>query len=203
MNINLLKNIIPDNVWNQLPDVISKFELNTSLRLAHFLAQCAHESGDFKVVQENLNYSDVGLLKIFPKYFDANSAKIYARNPEKIANRVYANRMGNGTEQSGDGWKHRGFGYIQTTGKQNQDSFAEYIKDSAIKTTPELIATKYPLLSAAWFFHTNNLHKIADEGSSEAVITKITKRINGGTIGLEDRIKHFNTYYNELKKGDV
>lgn len=195
MNIEKLKGHIPDNVLNQLPDTIKKFELNTPLRLAHFLCQCKHESTGFTVVQENLNYSAKGLMTTFKKYFPTeDKANEYARKPEKIANLVYSNRMGNGSESSGDGWKFHGRGYIQLTGKDNYISF-DNIVDENIINSPDLVANKYPLLSAAWFFTKNNLHKIADQGNSDDIVTIITKRINGGVLGLEERIKYFKEYY--------
>jgi len=199
MNLEKLKGHIPDTVIAQIPDVQTKFEINTPLRLAHFLAQCGHESGGFKAVSENLNYGAKGLMGTFKKYFPTEAlANAYARQPEKIANNVYGGRMGNGLEASGEGWKFRGRGYIQLTGKDNYTAFDKSVEDD-ILTTPDLVATKYPLLSAAWFFHKNGLHKIADEGATDAVVTKVTKRVNGGTIGLADRIKHFNEYNNLLK----
>lgn len=201
MNVDKLKGHIPDGVIAQIPAVQEKFEINTPLRLAHFLAQCGHESGGFKVVSENLNYSAFGLQNIFKKYFTAISAKEYQRKPEKIANIVYANRMGNGPQASGEGYKFRGRGYIQLTGKDNYTAFDKTVEDD-ILATPELVATKYPLLSAAWFFHKNGLNKIADEGATDVVVIKVTKRVNGGTIGLSDRIKHFNEY-NNLLNGSI
>lgn len=197
MNIDKLKGHVPDSVLSQLPTVISKFELNTPLRLAHFLAQCGHESGGFKFVQENLNYSAQGLQNIFGKYFPGNLEESYARQPQKIASRVYANRMGNGDEASGEGYKFRGRGFIQLTGKDNYKSFSTAINEDCV-ANPDLVSTKYPLASAAWFFHKNGLHKIADGGATDAVVTQVTKRVNGGTIGLPDRIKHFNEYYKLL-----
>jgi len=198
MNTSNLKDHIPSGVIDQLPETILKFELNTPLRLAHFLAQAGHESGGFKLTNENLNYGAKGLLGIFPKYFTELSAKEYERKPEAIANIVYANRMGNGSKDSGEGYKFRGRGYIQLTGKINYTAFDKVVEDD-ILANPDLVATKYPLLSAAWFFHNNSLHKTADEGATEAVVTKVTKRVNGGTIGLPDRLKHFNEFYNLLK----
>lgn len=198
MNIEKLKGHIPESVLLQIPDTINKFEINTPLRLAHFLAQCGHESGGFKLVQENLNYGAKGLLVTFKKYFPTEEkAKLYERKPEKIANLVYSSRMGNGTELSGDGFKFRGRGYIQLTGKNNYTLFSEEIKEDCV-VNPDLVATKYPLASAAWFFTKNGLHKISDKGATDAVITEITKRVNGGTIGLQDRIKHFKEYYGLL-----
>jgi len=199
MDINKLKGHIPDTVIAQLPDTIAKFELNTPLRLAHFLAQAGHESGGFKLVTENLNYGAKGLLGIFKKYFPTQAkAVLYERKPEKIANLVYGSRMGNGPETSGEGYKYRGRGYIQLTGKDNYKAFDLVVAEN-ITDNPDLVATKYPLLSAAWFFHKNGLHKIADEGASEVIVTKVTKRVNGGTIGLPDRLKHFKEYYSLLK----
>ena len=201
MNLDKLKGHIPDGVIDQIPAVQEKSEINTPLRLAHFLAQCGHVSGGFKAVSENLNYGAKGLSTIFKKYFTPESAKEYERKPEKIANVVYANRMGNGNQASGEGWKFRGRGYIQLTGKDNYSAFDKSVEDDIV-ANPDLVATKYPLLSAAWFFHKNGLHKIADEGATDAVVTKVTKRVNGGTIGLPDRIKHFNEY-NNLLNGSI
>jgi len=195
MNLDKLKGYLPETVIAQLPDTIAKFELNTPLRLAHFLAQAGHESGGFKLVNENLNYGAKGLLGIFKKYFPTEEkAKLYERKPEKIANLVYGSRMGNGAETTGEGYKFRGRGYIQLTGKDNYKAFDAVVTESIVDN-PDLVATKYPLLSAAWFFHKNGLHKIADKGATDAVITEVTKRVNGGTIGLPDRIKHFKEYY--------
>jgi putative chitinase len=198
MNIEKLKGHIPDGVLAQIPDTMQKFELNTALRLAHFLAQTGHESGGFKATTENLNYGAKGLLSIFKKYFPTEAkAKEYERKPEKIANLVYGGRMGNGPEASGEGFKFRGRGYIQLTGKDNYKAFDAVVPED-ILANPDLVATKYPLLSAAWFFHKNGLHKIADKGATDAVVTEVTKRVNGGTIGLADRIKHFKEYHNLL-----
>ena len=199
MNLEKLKGHIPDSVIAQIPSIQTKFEINTPLRLAHFLAQCGHESGGFKVLRENLNYGAKGLRSIFGKYFPTDAlALAYERKPEKIANKVYANRMMNGDEASGDGYKFCGRGYIQLTGKENYTNFGKAIEVD-LTTTPDLVATQYPLLSAAWFFHKNGLHKLADGGATDAVVTSVTKRVNGGIIGLADRIKHFNEYYSLLK----
>jgi putative chitinase len=195
VDINKLKGHIPDAVIAQLPDTMAKFELNTPLRLAHFLAQAGHESGGFKLVTENLNYGAKGLLSIFKKYFPTQEkANLYERKPEKIANLVYGNRMGNGIETTGDGYRYRGRGYIQLTGKDNYKAFDLVVAEN-ITENPDLVATKYPLLSAAWFFHKTGLHKIADKGATDAVVTEVTKKVNGGTIGLPDRLKHFKEYY--------
>jgi len=195
MNLEKLKGHIPDSVIAQIPEVMEKFEINSPLRLAHFLAQCGHESGGFKLVQENLNYGAKGLMGIFKKYFpDEATALAYERKPEKIANVVYASRMGNGDKTSGDGYKFRGRGFIQLTGKDNYVAFGKSISED-LSATPDLVATKYALLSAAWFFNKNGLHKLADGCATDAVVTSITKRVNGGTIGLPDRIKHFKEYH--------
>ena len=198
MNLEKLKGHIPDSVIAMLPDTIAKFELNTPLRLAHFLAQAGHESGGFKAVNENLNYGAKGLRGIFGKYFPTDAkAALYERKPEKIANLVYGGRMGNGVEATGEGYKFRGRGYIQLTGKDNYTAFDKVVVENILEQ-PELVATKYPVLSAAWFFHKNGLHKIADGGATDSVVTSVTKRVNGGTIGLADRIKHFKEYYSLL-----
>lgn len=198
MNLDKLKGHIPDAVIAQIPGVMENFGVNTPLRLAHFLAQCGHESAGFKFTQENLNYSAKGLLGVFKKYFPTQElADAYARKPEKIASRVYGNRMGNGDEASGEGFKFRGRGYIQLTGKQNYTAFDAAVEDN-ILANPDLVATKYPLASAAWFWKKNGLSLIADTGDSTEVVTKITKRVNGGTIGLADRIKHFKEYHSLL-----
>ena len=199
LKLENLKGHIPDSVISQIPDTAAKFELNTPLRLAHFLAQCGHESGGFKATQENLNYSASGLRGIFSKYFkEAGLAEQYQRNPQKIASRVYGGRMGNGPESTGEGFKFRGRGYIQLTGKDNYTAFGKAINED-MTANPDKVATHYALLSAAWFFTKNGLHKMADGGATDAVVTQITKRVNGGTIGLPDRIKHFKEYYNLLK----
>jgi len=198
LKLDKLKGHIPDAVIAQIPDTAAKFGINTPLRLAHFLAQCGHESGGFRAVQENLNYSAKGLNGIFKKYFPTEaSAAAYARNPAKIAAKVYGGRMGNGAEATGEGYKFRGRGYIQLTGKDNYKAFGAAIGED-MTATPDKVATHYPLLSAAWFFSKNGLHKLADGGATDAVVTQITKRVNGGTIGLPDRIKHFKEYYSLL-----
>jgi putative chitinase len=197
MDLSKLKGHIPDNIIAQIPEVIEKFKIDTAIKLAHFLAQCGHESGGFKVVNENLNYGAKGLLTIFKKYFPTEEkAKLYERKPEKIANLVYGSRMGNGAEATGEGYKFRGRGYIQLTGKANYTEFDKVVNENIIEN-PDLVATKYPLLSAAWFFSKNCLSKCTD--ASDASVLAVTKCINGGTIGLPDRQKHFKEYYNLLK----
>ena len=193
-----LRGHIPDAVIAQIPDTAAKFEINTPLRLAHFLAQCGHESGGFRLTKENLNYSAKGLNGTFKKYFPTlESAQPYERKPEKIANKVYGGRMGNGPESSGDGSKFCGRGYIQLTGKDNYTAFGKSINED-MSTNPEKVASSYALLSAAWFFNKNGLHKMADGGASVDTVKAITKRVNGGYIGIDDRIKHFNEYYKLL-----
>ena len=199
IELSKLKGHVPDAVIAQIPTVMEKFQINTPLRLAHFLAQCGHESGNFRAVQENLNYSADGLKRIFPKYFPGNLAESYARNPEKIASKVYGGRMGNGDESTKEGFKFRGRGYIQLTGKANYTAFAKSIGEDTV-ANPDLVATKYPLASAAFFFNNNKLWEICDKGSDDATVTAVTKRVNGGTIGLADRIKHFKHFYQLLTK---
>ena len=197
MNIDKLKGVIPDSVIAQIDSVKEKFEINTALRLAHFLAQCGHESGGFKLVKENLNYSGKGLLATFPKYFTTETAVLYERKAEKIANMVYANRMGNGDKTSGDGYRFRGRGFIQLTGHDNYAAFGKAIGED-ILASPDLVATKYPLASAAWFWNKNKINVIADGGATSEVVAKVTRRVNGGVIGLDDRIKHFYQFHNLL-----
>lgn len=184
---------IPSKVLDELPSVIDTFKINSINKLSNFLAQCAHESGNFKFVTENLNYSAEGLLKIFPKYFSKETAEIAARKPEMIANIVYSNRMGNGDKASGDGWKYRGRGYIQLTGKTNYLQFGNFIGVDLLKD-PDLVVTKYALTSAAWFFEYKNLWLLADKGIDDETIKHLTRRINGGHNGLEDRISKTKTF---------
>lgn len=167
----------------------------TNNQAAHFFGQCSHESGGFTTFTENLNYSAEGLTKTFKKYFPTlASANSYARNPEKIANKVYANRMGNGSEASGDGWKYRGRGPIQLTGKDNYTAFAAAIQRPDVLTNPDLVAGELAFESSLWFFTSNKLFAIADKGVTDAIIIQITKRVNGGTHGLDDRIKKTNQF---------
>lgn len=199
MNINKLKGHVPDTIVAQIPAVMEKFKINTPLRLGHFLAQCGHESNNFKAVTENLNYGAKSLMVTFKKYFPTEQKALeYERKPEKIANLVYGGRMENGPEASGDGFKFRGRGYIQLTGKVNYRAFGTAINEDII-STPDVVATKYPLLSAAWYWNSRNINKVCDKGDSNAVTTEVTKLVNGGTIGLDDRIKHFKEFYTILK----
>jgi putative chitinase len=184
-------------VLAQISETASKFNITNNLRLAHFLAQCSHESGGFKITSENLNYSVDGLKKIFGKYFPGNLAESYAKQPEKIASKVYGGRMGNGDETTKEGYKFRGRGFIQLTGKDNYKNFTKFIGEDCV-ANPDLVASKYPLASAAFFFNNNNLWSICDKGATDEVVTSVTKRVNGGTIGLTDRIKHFKEFYKLL-----
>ena len=199
MDISKLKGHVPDAVIAQIPEVMDKFQINTPLRLCHFLAQCGHESGNFKAVNENLNYGAKGLRGIFPKYFPTDAlAAEYERKPEKIANKIYGGRMGNGPEATGEGYKYRGRGYIQLTGKDNYGAFDKVVPETILEP-PALVATKYPLLSAAWFWNSRGLNALSDKGATDAAVTAITKKVNGGTIGLADRIKHFKEFYELVK----
>jgi putative chitinase len=186
------KNPYIDNWYHALCEILPEYEINTPERVAAFVAQCAHESGGFKFLKENLNYKAPSLRKVFPKYFtDDATANQYANHPNKqeaIASRIYANRMGNGDEASGDGFKYLGRGLIQLTGKNNYTIFAASI-DTPLEDIPEYLQTfEGAVQSACWFWEQNNLNQWADKGD----ILTLTKRINGGTIGLEDRIKHYN-----------
>jgi putative chitinase len=158
-------------------------------RAAHFFAQTAHESGNFKAFSENLNYSAKGLRSIFGKYFPTDAlARAYERKPEKIANRVYANRMGNGDEASGEGWLYKGRGPLQLTGKNNYRAFGKYIgREQEILDNPDIVANELGFESALWFFDANKLWSICDQGINDATIVALTRRINGGQHGIEDR----------------
>jgi putative chitinase len=172
----------------------------TPERAAHFFAQTAHESGNFKAFAENLNYGTSGLTTTFKKYFPTTEkALLYERKPEKIANLVYGNRMGNGDEASGDGFKFRGRGALQLTGKDNYKVFSEYLKKPEIMTNPDLVATEYAFESAIFFFDRNKLWDICDKGVNKDTILALTKRINGGTPGLADREEKTLKYYGYLK----
>ena len=192
-----LKSKIPIQVVNELEYVTLEFDISNPFRLAHFLAQTAHESGNFKHIRENLNYSAEGLLKTFPKYFSKETAPSYARRPEMIANVVYESRMGNGNRNTGDGWRFRGRGYLGLTGKSNYKAFGDFIGVDLIKN-PDLVATDYPLTSAAWFFEMRKLWSICDQGMHDEIIVKVSKLINGGTIGLQDRRSKTKVFTNLL-----
>jgi putative chitinase len=197
LNLNGLKGKLPDTVIAQIPEAAAKFNITTNLRLAHFLAQCALESMNFKATVENLNYSAQRLMQVFPKYFRSADPAAYANNPAKIGSRVYANRMGNGDEASGDGFKFRGRGYIQLTGKTNYTSFSGFIGEDCV-ANPDLVATKYPLASAGFYFNSNNIWRLCDQGADDATVTKVTKAVNGGTHGLAERIQNFRIFNKAL-----
>ena len=194
MEVEKLKDTLPVSVMAEIPLVMEKFGITNKLRMAHFLAQCAHESANFTALKENLNYSADGLRKIFPKYFPTiDFATKYARQPEKIANRVYASRMGNGDELSAEGFKFRGRGFIQLTGKSNYQAFSTFIGEDCV-ANPDLVATKYPLASAAFFFDKNKLWDICDKGDHPDHVLAVTKRVNGGTHGYDDRLAKFKKF---------
>ena len=193
MNTSNLASKLPAVASTQMLNVVTKYKITNPLRLAHFMAQISHESGNFKFVKENLNYSKQSLLKVFGKYFNAQNVDAYARNPEKIGSRVYASRMGNGNEASKEGYVFCGRGYLQVTGKENYRAFSQFIGEDCV-ANPELIATKYPMDSAIWFFDKNKLWDICDKGGTTEVVTFITKRVNGGTNGLDDRLSKFNMF---------
>ena len=189
-----LAQIIPRNPhkdywYHALEQALPDYEINTPPRVAAFLAQCAHESGEFVFLQENLNYKAESLMRVWPRYFpNIEVARQYAHKPEMIANRAYANRMGNGPEETGDGWAHCGRGLIQLTGRSNYQAFADSI-ETPIQDIPHYLATfEGAVQSACWFWENNNLNRWADQGD----MLTLTKKINGGTLGLDDRVKHFN-----------
>lgn len=193
MDITLLSAMLPNEVYLELQSVFDS-GINTPERLANFLGQCDEESGGFTKTVENLNYSTEALQSLFGKYFPRGDEATYARNPEMIANRIYANRMGNGDEASGDGWLHRGRGYIQLTGTGNQNAFLATVNETDL----QVISDKYPLVSAAWFWNRHNLNSYANTGVGDGTVTSITKVINGDTIGLAGRIAAVNKYYAAL-----
>ena len=196
LTLDQLKQLLPKNPyvehWHKaLSQLLPDYEINTPNRIAAFIAQCAHESGGFMFLKENLNYRAESLVRVFPKYFDLPTAQAYCAKPNKqeaIANRVYANRMGNGDEASGDGWKFAGKGLIQLTGRTNYTWFAASLGISVEEASDYLQTFEGAVQSACWFWETNNLNVQADAGD----IKLMTKKINGGFIGLEDRIKHYN-----------
>jgi putative chitinase len=193
MNTSSLASKLPTTASMHMGNVVTKYNITNPLRLAHFMAQIAHESGNFKFVKENLNYSKESLLKVFPKYFNATNVDAYARNPEKIGSKVYGSRMGNGNEASKEGFKFCGRGYLQLTGKDNYSAFSKFIGEDCV-ANPDLVSDKYPMDSAIWFFDKNKLWDICDKGGTTEVVTLVTKRVNGGTNGLDDRLAKFNTF---------
>lgn len=191
LNALIPKNPYLDYWFNALDQLLPDYQIDTPKRVAAFVAQCSHESGEFRIIRENLNYRWQSLRKLFPRYFPTDElAQQYASRPSKqeaIANRIYANRMGNGPEDSGDGYLYRGRGLIQLTGKENYSWFAASLGISVQEATEYLETFEGAAQSACWFWETNNLNQWADKDD----ILTLTKRINGGTIGLEDRIKHY------------
>jgi putative chitinase len=178
-----------DQWYHALSEILPEYGINTPERVAAFIAQCAHESGGFKFLKENLNYKAESLLKVFPKYFKTlDEARAYEKKPEKIANKIYGNRMGNGDESTGDGWRYCGRGLIQLTGKENYSWFAASLEIPVEEASEYLETFEGAVQSACWFWEENKLNQWADKKD----ILTLTKRINGGTIGLDDRIKHFN-----------
>jgi len=190
--VEQLNQMVPGNPyidhWHEaFCQILPDYDINTKQRVAAFIAQCAHESGGFKFIKENLNYKAASLCKVWPRYFNEGNANQYANQPEKIANRAYANRMGNGPEESGDGWKFCGRGLIQLTGKDNYSRYADSTGQSLDEASEHLTTFEGCVQSAAWFWEANNLNQYADSGD----ILTMTKRINGGTLGLEDRQAHY------------
>lgn len=196
MNIAKLTKL-PKQVIDELPMILNKYKIDTPLRLSHFLSQCHHESGGFKSTIENMKYSEKRLIQVFPRHFPTiESTKGYSMHPERIGNKVYANRLGNGDESSGDGFRFRGRGFIQCTGK-NKYIILDKLLPEDIIGNPDLIATKYPLFSAAWFWDSVKLNQIADKGDSFAICEQVTKKVNGGKLGLQERYKML-VYYMKL-----
>ena len=205
--------IIKPELLLPLEETCDKFQINTILRCSHFISQVAHESADFKFKEENLNYSSIGLAKTWKKRFAKQDIKgnlfeplqpnelafSIAKQPIKIANVVYANRLGNGSEESGDGWKYRGRGFIQLTGKNNYNEFSKFVGKDFVINPDLLLQDNYAMLSAGWFWNRSKLNIVADLGIDEDIIKKITKIINGGYIGVDDRILRFNNIYKKLK----
>lgn len=195
LTLDQLKQIVPNNPhiehWHEaLSEILPDYDIDTPQRIAAFLAQCAHESGGFRAIKENLNYRPATLVTLFKKYFDLPTAERYCAMPDKqaaIANKIYANRMGNGPESSGDGYRYCGRGLIQLTGKDNYTRYAQSTEQTVEEASEHLTTFEGCVQSAAWFWEANNLNQYADSGD----ILTMTKRINGGTIGLEDRKKHY------------
>ena len=195
--IKKLEMKLPKTIYDYLVYSKNNSNITNAYRLAHFLSQVAHESGNFKLVYENLRYSAAGLLKTFPKYFPTQDiANKYAMHPQMIGNRVYANRMGNGNEASGEGYLFRGRGYLQITGKENYKLFSEYIGEDCV-SNPDFVATKYPMDSALWFFDRNKLWELCDISTPKSVAA-VTRRVNGGFNGLADRQAKFKSFMSWL-----
>lgn len=196
--VDKIRDLIPEEVYNELPSVLTQYDLTSDLRFSHFISQLMHESGNFKSKVENLNYSESSLLSVFGKYFDRKTAREYARKPEMIGSRVYSNRMGNNAEPSQEGWKYRGRGYIQLTGKDNYSRFSQSANIDFVQYPDMVTSPKYALTSAAWFITSNRIHLDCDKGNDYNTIKDVTKKINGGFNGLDDRVNKFNLIYNRL-----
>jgi putative chitinase len=195
LNLKALLGVIPDAVIEEIINEADRFGITSNLRLAHFLSQCAVESGNFKTVSENLNYSAKRLLQIFPKKFTEAEAAAYGGKPEKIGNRVYANIIGNGDEASGDGYRYRGRGYIQLTGKSNYQAFAKVIGEDVV-ANPDSVASKFPLASAAHYFkNRSGMWATCDKGTDDATIKAVTLKVNSAALGLEERKTYFKKYW--------
>ena len=197
--VDRIRDLIPNDVYTELPDVLVKYDLTSDLRFSHFVSQLMHESGNFRAKVENLNYNEQSLLRVFPRYFNQDEASRYSRKPEMIGSRVYGNRMGNNDEQSMEGWKFRGRGYIQLTGKENYNKFSKFSNMDFIQFPDMVASSKYALDSSAWFITSNRIHLICDKGNDYNTIREVTRRINGGFNGLDDRVNKFNLVYNRLK----
>jgi len=198
LNLAGLAGHVPPAVIAQIPETAAKFGITTNLRLAHFLAQCDLESIGFTATVENLSYSAQRLLQVFPKYFHGVDLNEYAYNPAMIGNRVYANRMGNGDEASGDGFNFRGRGYIQLTGRDNYTSFSQFLGEDCV-ADPDLVATSYPLASAAFYFNSNHIWAICDEGADAATVTRVSIAVNGSPPhAVPERLQNFNTFMRAL-----
>lgn len=202
VNISRLHGLLPETVYGLLEGVMDKYGIDCGLDLSHFLAQCHHESAAFRKTTENLNYSSAGLLRTFPTHYRGADgerlAQAHSRSPQKIANHVYANRNGNGDDKSGDGWAYRGRGYIGLTGKNNYILFEKDSGLDGIVSNPDLVATTYPLDSSGWFWKVNGISSIARTGSTDKVVEAVTRKVNGGTNGLADRISLFHHYFEML-----
>lgn len=191
--------LVPKHLQDHFKETIEKYSINTVFRCGHFLSEVMHESDDFKHKEENLNYSENGLLLTFPKYFNAETARTYARKPEQIANRIYANRMGNGNEQSGDGWRYKGRGFIQLTGKANYESLYLESDINFIQHPEKLAEDRFAMLSAGWYWDMRKINLVADRGFTDDVIKDVTRKINGGLIGITDRTEKLNMICNKLQ----
>ncbi len=199
LDISKLKNLLPIKMYQELPEIMAKFQINTIFCISHFLGQAAHESSNFTKLVENMNYSSDRLRVVFPKYFNEVGAILYANRPEAIGSRVYASRMGNGNEVSKEGFKFRGRGVLHITGKSNYLAFNKFVSNVDLIKNPDLVASTFALTSGAWFWLTNNINPIADKGMTLEVSKQITKKIQGGSLGANERFELFNKFYNILK----